>query len=149
MVLWRISNHVSLAGDGGMRASGRWHTRGRRIICCSQSPAAAVLEILVHFEIDVRDLPTRYWLLKLHAPDDLVVEELVLQELPTDWAERTDITRSHGNRWLQTERGPLLRVPSAVVPETFNVLLNPAHPDAKRIAVAQVSDHVADPRLLR
>ena len=59
MLLWRISNHLSLAGEGGLRASGRWYSRGRRIVYCAQSPAAALLEILVHFEIDVSDLDTR------------------------------------------------------------------------------------------
>ena len=44
VVLWRISNHVSLTGDGALRVSGRWHTRGRRIVYCSKSPAAALLE---------------------------------------------------------------------------------------------------------
>lgn len=149
MVLWRISNHVSLAGDGGMRASGRWHTRGRRVVYCSESPAAALLEILVHFEIDVRDLPARYRLHKLHAPDNLVVEEVTVPDLPADWLERTDVTRSNGDRWLQAGRSTLLRVPSAVVPETFNMLLNPAHPDAKQVALVHVSEHAIDPRLLK
>jgi RES domain-containing protein len=146
VVLWRISNHVSLAGDGGMRASGRWHTRGRRVVYCSESPAAALLEILVHFEIDVRDLPTRYRLLKLYTLDNLDVE--VPADLPADWLERTDLTRATGDRWLQTGRSPLLRVPSAVVPETFNVLLNPGHQQAGQVAVVQMSEHVIDPRLL-
>lgn len=149
MNLWRISNHVSLVGDGGMRASGRWHTRGRRVVYCSQSPAAALLETLVHFEIEVRDLPARYRLLKLHAPDDLVIDKVRLQDLPADWLERTDVTRSNGDRWLEAGRSPLLSVPSAVVPETFNVLVNPAHPDAKQVAVVEVSEHAIDPRLLR
>jgi RES domain-containing protein len=132
-----------------MRASGRWHTRGRRVVYCSESPAAALLEILVHFEIDVRDLPTRYRLLKLQAPDDLVVEEAATADLPTDWIERTDLTRATGDRWLQAGRSPLLRVPSAVVPETFNVLLNPGHEHARQVAVVKVSEHPIDPRFLR
>ena len=131
-----------------MRASGRWHTRGRRVVYCSESSAAALLEILVHFEIYVRHLPARYRQLKLHAPEDLMIEELQAK-LPADWLERTDLTRSHGDRWLQTGRSPLLRVPSAVVPETFNVLLNPGHQHSGRVGVVQVSDHALDPRLFK
>ena len=131
-----------------MRASGRWHTRGRRVVYCSESPAAALLEILVHVEIDVRDLPTRYRLLKLRAPDALV-EDLLATELPTDWLEHIDRTRAIGDRWLQAGRSALLRVPSAVVPETFNVLLNPRHAHAGQIELAQVSEHALDPRLLK
>lgn len=148
MSLWRISNHISLAGDGGIRASGRWHTRGHRIVYCSESPAAALLEILVHFEIDVRNLPAKYRLLKLEGPEGLAVEHVRAADLRADWRERPDITRAAGDRWLQAGRSPMLRVPSAVVPETFNVLLNPAHPDATRLTVVRVSEHVLDPRLL-
>ena len=149
MILWRISNHLSLAGDGALRASGRWHTRGRRIVYCAQTPAGALLEVLVHFEIEVRDLPARYRLLKVEAPHDVEVEQVSHDQLPTDWIENTDVTRATGDAWLAKNRSPLLLVPSAVVPETYNILLNPAHPDADRIVIAQVSDHVIDPRLLR
>ena len=131
-----------------MRASGRWHTRGHRVVYCSESPAAALLEILVHFEIDVRELPTRYRLLKLHAPDTVVVEAVAAADLPADWREQADLTRVTGDQWLQAGRSALLRVPSAVVAETFNVLLNPGHGDAAQVAVTHVSDHVIDPRLL-
>jgi RES domain-containing protein len=149
VILWRISNHVSLAGDGGLRTSGRWHTRGRRIVYCGETPAAALLEIVVHFEIDVRDLPAKYRLLKLEGPGDLVIERVAVAALPADWTERIDVTRTIGDRWLHAGRSPLLRIPSAVVPETFNVLVNPVHPDARRLSVVQISEHVIDPRLLR
>ena len=132
-----------------MRASGRWHTRGRRVVYCSESPATALLEIQVHFEIDVRDLPTRYRLLTLRAPDAVVVEGLLASELPANWLEHTDGTRAIGDRWLQAGRSALLRVPSAVVPETFNVLLNPGHGDAGQLELVQVSEHAIDPRLLK
>ena len=132
-----------------MRASGRWHSRGHRIVYCTESPAAALLEILVHFEIDVRDLPARHRLLKLRAPNDLGVEHVTTAELPSDWLESADFTRATGDRWLEAGRSPLLRVPSAVVPETFNVLLNPEHPQAARVAVVQATEHAGDPRLLQ
>ena len=148
MILWRISNHLSLTGDGALRASGRWHTRGRRIVYCAQTPAAALLEILVHSEIKVRDLPARYRLLKLEAPNDVEVERVSRDQLPTDWLDNTHVTRATGDAWLAKNRSPLLLVPSAVVPETYNILLNPAHPGADRIVIAQVSDHAIDPRLL-
>ena len=87
MFLWRISNHLSLTGDGALRTPGRWHTRGRRVVYCAQDPAAALLEILVHFEIDILDLPVRYRLLKIEAPDDLQVARVSVSDLPKDWPE--------------------------------------------------------------
>jgi RES domain-containing protein len=147
--LWRISNHLSLAGDGALRTPGRWHARGHRVVYCAQSPAAALLEILVHFEIDIQELPVRYRLLKIEAPDDVQVQRVSLDQLPTDWPEKTEKTRALGDGWLTKGSALLLSVPSAIVPETFNVLLNPAHQDAERIVIVQTGEHAIDPRLLK
>ncbi len=147
MFLWRISNHHSLEGDGALRTPGRWHTRGGRVVYCAQSPAAALLEILV--EIDIQDLPVRYRLLKIQVPDDVEFERVSVDDLPKDWPERTEVTRALGDGWLTKGSTALLSVPSAIVPETFNFLLNPAHQDAKRIVIVQTGEHAIDPRLLK
>jgi RES domain-containing protein len=147
--LWRISNHLSLAGDGALHTPGRWHTRGRRVVYSAQSPAAALLEILVHFELDIQSLPVRYRLLKIQAPDDVNVERVSVDELPADWPEKTEVTRAIGDGWLTNGSAALLSVPSAIVPETFNVLLNPAHPDARRIVIVQSSEYAIDSRLVK
>jgi RES domain-containing protein len=147
--LWRISNHLSLAGDGALHTPGRWHSRGMRIVYCTQNPAAALLKILVHVEIDIQDLPVRYRLMKIHAPDDVPVERIPVDQLPSDWPAKTEETRALGDAWLARDSVALLMVPSAIVPETFNVLLNPAHTDAKRIVIVETGVHAIDPRLLK
>ena len=144
MFLWRISNHLSIAGDGALRTPGRWHTRGRRVVYCAQSPAAALLEILVHFEIDIQDLPVRYRLLKIEAPDDVQDESVSVDDLPTDRPERSEVTRALGDAWLAKGSAALLNVPSAIVPQTFNVLLNPAHQDAKRLVIVHRTGRRSD-----
>jgi RES domain-containing protein len=146
--LWRISNHTSLAGDGGLRTSARWHTRGRRIVYCAENPAAALLEILVHFEIGIGDLPARYRLLKIEAPGHAPLERCSLDDLPRDWLRNARATRTIGDAWLARTSSPLLVVPSAIVPETVNVLLNPAHPEAESVVITRVTEHIIDPRLL-
>jgi RES domain-containing protein len=149
VILWRISRHISLSGDGSLRASGRWHTRGRRVVYCAENPAAALLETLVHFEIDLRDLPAGHQPLEIRAPDDLAVREVEFRRLTPGWPERLETTRAIGDRWLATRSSALLRVPSAVAPDTYNVLLNPVHQDASRIRIARVAEYVIDPRLLK
>ena len=119
------------------------------MVYCSESPAAALLETLVHFEIELRDLPARYRLLRIEAPDDVRMERVLPEELPRDWPDKPDVTRPIGDRWLESGTTALLRVPSVLVAETFNVLLNPAHQDATRIALALVREQVIDPRLLK
>ena len=73
MWLWRISNHASLSGEGGLHASGRWHARGRRVVYLADHPASALLEVMVHLEIDAEDLPSHYQLLGVDVPDGMRV----------------------------------------------------------------------------
>lgn len=132
-----------------MRTPGRWHSRGRRIVYLAENPAAALLEILVHFEIDIERLPVRYRLLKIDVPDAVHVERVSVDKLPKDWTGKAEETRAHGDAWLARDSAALLMVPSAIVPETFNVLLNAAHTDAKRIVIVETGEHAIDPRLLK
>lgn len=148
MTLWRISNHASLSGEGGLRVSARWHTRGTRIVYCARTPAAALLEVLVHFELDITNLPVSYRLLQIEAPRDLVVEDLPPDLLSERWVENAAETRLFGDTWLRAGSTALMAVPSAIVPDTFNILVNPDHHDARRLSIVRVADHPIDARLL-
>ncbi|MEJ2436174.1 MAG: RES family NAD+ phosphorylase [Pseudolabrys sp.] len=149
MRLWRISNFPDLSGIGGVENSARWHSRGREIVYLAESPPGALLERLVHLEIDPEDLPTTYQLLAVDIPDDTQFEIVDANDLPSEWRDRDATTRSAGDRWLQSGRTALLRVPSAVTPRTFNWLLNPKHPDAASATIAEVIVAPFDPRLFR
>lgn len=148
MILWRISNYATLDGRGGLSASARWHTEGRPIVYLSESPAAALLEKLVHLELDPAHLPKSYRLLKAEAPDDVTVKTLTSKELPADWITSEIATRTIGDEWLASKSTALLRVPSVIVPETFNVVLNPEHPEAGRVQVLWHAEYPWDDRLL-
>ena len=150
MILWRISNYATLDGWGGLKISGRWHTRGHRVVYLSSTPASALLEILVHLEISVDDVPKNYSLLQIEAPADIVIENLkTLADLPDNWEENQVFTREAGNFWLDRNSAALLEVPSALAPHTSNFLMNPQHPDAARIRIASVAQYRIDERLLR
>jgi RES domain-containing protein len=147
MLLWRISNHATLDGRGGLLAPARWHTEGRRIVYLAESPAGALVENLVHLELDPARLPKSYRLLKAEAPDTSA-QTVPLADLPMNWADDQIVTRTVGDEWLASGSAALLRVPSAILPETFNVLLNPEHACAARIAVLWHVELPWDPRLL-
>jgi RES domain-containing protein len=148
MRLWRISNHANLSGDGGLHASGRWHTRGRRVVYLADHPASALVEVMVHLEIDAEDLPTHYQLFGVDVPDDIAIARLDEAELPEDWRQQSALTRARGDAWLSENTSALLRVPSAIVPEGANYLLNPTHPDATQIGIASAIHAAFDPRLV-
>ena len=148
MILWRISKHSTLDGRGGMFSSARWHTQGRPIVYLAESPAGAVLEALVHLELSLDAYPTHYGLLKTEAPDGVSVRTLQAGDLSPHWFRDVIVTRSIGDEWLISRSTLLLRVPSAIVPETSNVLLNPKHPDARQIRILRHEEYPWDARLL-
>lgn len=145
MELWRISNYADLSGIGGLRAAGRWHSQGRRIVYLADHPSSALLEMLVHMDRDL--MPATYQLLRVVVPADMAVET-VDAELPPDWRAQTLTSREIGDRWLDRSASALLRVPSAISAKGNNYLLNPEHQDAAKIAVAEIIKAPFDPRLL-
>jgi RES domain-containing protein len=149
MFLWRISNHEGLDGRGGVLASARWHTQGCPIVYLAASPAGALVEVLVNLELDAARLPGSYMLLKAEAAEDISVRRIELSSLPDGWASDLAISRSRGDDWLAGGESALIEVPSAILPETWNVLLNPRHPDAGRIKVVWQRAYPYDRRFFR
>ncbi len=146
MTLWRISNYADLSGEGAKLASGRWHTKGIPVVYLAETPAGSLLERLVHLFDTHEQLPRTYNLLKIEAPDDLAVEEL-LPLADVNWKEQEEFTRQLGDAWLAARETSLARVPSAIAPYTWNYLLNPAHPDAGRVKIISATRERFDNRL--
>lgn len=126
-------------------ASARWHTKGRRIVYLAETPAGSLVEVLVHLEVDLSSPPLGMKILKVDASD---ASSVSLESLKAGWERDLDFTRAMGDDWLRAKSSALLRVPSAIVPETMNVLLNPEHPDAGRVRVLSADDFGLDERLL-
>lgn len=101
--------------------------------------------MLVHMDRDL--IPPTYQLLRIAVPDG-VVAETIGPELPPDWRTQTMVSREIGDRWLDRSASALLQVPSAISAHGANFLLNPAHPDAARVSVAEAIQAPFDPRLL-
>jgi RES domain-containing protein len=142
MFIWRISNYATLDGEGGKLFPARWHSRGRAIIYAADHPGSALCEMLAN--TDAIALPSAFQLLKITV-GDIVIS--TVEKLNTTWAENHSITQERGDKWLYSKTTALLRVPSALVPEAFNYLINPAHPDMSQIRIEQVLKVPLDARL--
>jgi RES domain-containing protein len=147
VILWRVSNYSALDGVGGLYVSGRWHTRGHPVVYCTLNPATALLETLVPMEIDAEDRPERFQVLRMEGPDTLSVEEIKPGALPSNWVEDAAFTQNVGDGWLSEAGSLLLKVPSVLVPETWNVLVNPQHAEANLLKVTMRYEHPFDARL--
>lgn len=144
MVFWRISRHRDLSGIGGLKASGRWHYPGQPVVYLSESPASALLEVCVH--TSANDIPPDFTLLKIEGPTT-DIETIEVTDLPDDWQMRPESTRDLGTRWLQSNQAVLIRIPSAIVPQTSNFLFNPVHRDAHHFKIAEVLNYPFDARI--
>jgi RES domain-containing protein len=148
--IWRISNHRDLAGSGGLRAGGRWHSAGRPIVYCAEHPASALLEILAHLDVaNLAALPDGYQLLEIDVPEALEIESLPPHDLTLKWQSDEELTKAIGDRWLAGRSSALFRVPSALVPKVWNFLLNPIHRDAARLEIVSAARYPFDTRLFK
>ena len=144
MILWRISNYADLSGRGGLLAPGRWHRQGIPVVYCCDHPSTALLEILV--QVDLHQIPKDFQLMKIHCPDDIEAFDIGIDHTEIT---RTSLTRARGSELLERNASCLLRVPSAIMPEAANILINPRHPDAARLTIEKTIRYPFDSRLLR
>lgn len=130
-----------------MVASARWHTAGRPIVYLAETPAGALLEVLVHLELDETHRPATYQLLRIEAQDGIAQQRLDATSLSSNWRVDESETPGMGDTWLRAGETALLAVPSAIVPETSNWLLNPRHPDAALLRITHTLASPFDARL--
>lgn len=148
MKLWRISNYADLKGIGGIRTPGRWHNKGIPVVYLSESPALAMLEVLVHFEMSPEEVPSSYQLLEVEFNQKKGVSKLSEEALPDGWQQDYTLTRTTGDEWLTSLKSCLLRVPSAILPYSYNYLLNPRHELASNAQIISAQTHPFDSRLI-
>ena len=130
-----------------MYTSGRWHSRGQLIVYTGASRSLTILEKLVH--TDPAELPDDQVLITVDIPEDVRVETIALAAVPATWTAPLDSgCMSLGDTWLDRAQAAVLRVPSAIVPEECNYLINPLHADAARITVKDTRAFEFDERLV-
>jgi RES domain-containing protein len=129
---------------GGLKAAGRWHYAGHPIVYLAENPASALLEVCVH--TSANDIPPAFTLLKIDGPE-IDFPSIREDDLAKDWQRRLEVTRDLGTAWLEKNESILLRVPSAIVPETVNFLFNPAHVQARDFRLTSVFSYPFDTRL--
>ncbi|MBU1374991.1 MAG: RES family NAD+ phosphorylase [Alphaproteobacteria bacterium] len=143
MIVHRLTlpAHRALDGEGARLYGGRWNSPGRAMIYASASPSLPVLEVMVHLDLDPAYLPDDYHLLGIEVPDDAPMERL--DEAPGD----TDACAMLGDDFLRRGAALSLSVPSVVVPQDRNLLINPRHPAAAGLRIVTDAPFRFDPRL--
>lgn len=147
---WRIvkEKHAGTAfsGQGAAKGGGRWNSRGVLAVYTSGTRSLAALEGLVHLNPPVL---FKYVAIRVEF-DAALVERAALHSLPGDWRVEPPppSTKQLGDEWVRSARSAILALPSVIIPGELNFLLNPAHPDFKKIVIGTPEEFAFDPRLL-
>lgn len=149
MLLYRITKctyATDLSGTGARLYGGRWNNVGKAMVYTASSRALATLEALVHLPTAI--IPDNFCLTVLDAPDDVFEPDTSL--FPPNWNAypQPDILQRTGDFFLQQNNHLLMKVPSAIVNEEFNYLINPLHIKATKIKIVKTNPFTFDDRLL-
>jgi RES domain-containing protein len=153
--VWRIATDTpdygadDLSGKGAQKTGGRWNRKGTLLLYTSSSIALACLETVVHLGGGV-PLPLNRYLIQLTITSDLWSRRARFdQKAHVGWdaAPPGLVSMDWGTQWARSAKSLLAEVPSVVVPEECNILINPAHPSAARLRVHKVRQWRYDLRL--
>lgn len=152
--VWRIATDTpsytsdDVSGEGARRTGGRWNSKGSPLVYASGTIALACLETVVH--LNAGGLPLNRYLVRIDIPDDVWAARAMhtLGSLPVGWdaVPHGKVSITAGDDWIADAATLLLEVPSVIVPEEANVLINPAHTDLPRIMATKVRRWTYDPR---
>jgi len=152
MQVYRLAKakHIrDLSGSGARLAGGRWNQKGTAVLYAAENRALATVEFLVHVPIAI--LPKNLKMATLEVPDAAPRTAVSVKALPPSWNHYPPPPElaKIGTDWVAANSHLLLYVPSAVVPEEHNVLINPSHPDMKHVRILKVETYQLDKRLLQ
>ncbi len=139
----------TLSGIGAAMNEGfRWNSLHTYLAYTSGSRALALLEVSVHLDLS-EDLPADRFVVEIEIPSDIQILQLPDDSLPDNWDARPPgrATQLIGDGFVVQRQGAVLRVPSVIVSQEYNYLINPDHPDARKIRVISTAPLVFDGRL--
>jgi RES domain-containing protein len=149
VIVFRLGSGRYPANDGTGAGiyGGRWNHKGTPVIYPAQSRALCALEVLAN----AGELASDYVVTPIEVPDDLAVTMRSVDSLPTGWdsGQPTNASRAIGSNWVNALTSAVLMVPSAVIPQEYNYVLNPQHPDFYRITFLGAEPFRFDDRLGR
>ncbi len=149
MQVWRVCSkkYQRFDGAGARLYGGRWNAPGIAVVYASDSLALAALELFVHVDVDL--MPTDLVAVKADIPDNLETITLKAERLPRNWRRypAPDTLKAIGTAWAARCASAILTVPSAIIPEEHNYLLNPAHRDFKHVRLHKPIPFHFDPRM--
>ena len=149
MLLYRITRQTyanDLSGTGARLYGGRWNNIGRAMVYTASSRSLATLEALVHLPTAI--IPDDFCLVLIEAPEDVFEADTSL--FPPNWNAypEPEVLKRTGDFFLKQNQHLLMKVPSAIVKQEFNYLINPGHAKISKVKIVAIEPFTFDERLL-
>ncbi|AZQ61903.1 RES domain-containing protein [Flammeovirga pectinis] len=143
---------TTLEGIGSAKIGGRWNNKGVYMCYASQYRSLALLEVAVHLDIN-NELPTDRMIVEIEIPDELVVQKISKQQLDNfsdtwHFLPPSEDSKYFGSRLILQKEAVAYMVPSVIVQDEFNVLIDPNHTDIKKVKVIGYKAIDIDQRLI-
>ena len=137
-----------LDGEGGYRFGGRWSSPGTRLAYTSEHLSLAMLEYFVH--LDPADPPKDLVVVRADIPDGVSRVRLAAKELPANWRQTPapPALARFGDDFVRRRNAAILIVPSVLAPSEFNWLINPSHPEFRKIRLSKLESFRYDARIV-
>jgi RES domain-containing protein len=148
MIAYRITNSLfkdDISGNGAKIRGARWNLQGSSMLYTAENISLCILELLVH--IGLQDIQNFYHLLAIAIPDGSTVTEISIGKLKANWLEDEDYTAFMGTEFLKNNTSLVLKVPSAIIDEEHNLLINPYHADFRKVKIKKSKEFIFDQRL--
>lgn len=150
ITVYRIAKDIfirDLTGIGAKTVGGRWNFKGIAVLYTSSSVSLSMLECLAHFPPAYA--PKDMALASISIPEDSI-QEIRLEQLPENWraVPSPRALKELAYKWIKKQESLVLKVPSIIVPEEYNYIINPFHPDFSTIKLNQVKPFRFDNRVL-
>ncbi|MEH6764419.1 RES family NAD+ phosphorylase [Aequorivita antarctica] len=138
-----------LSGEGARLFGGRWNKVGDGMLYFSQNLSLSLLEIIVH--VDYAALPLDYSFLEVEIPDSTIKKIQSIDFIEPKWSTEAAVNQLQmlGSNWLKKKDSLAMSVPSAVMYQENNILINPSHMDFEKLKIIKIGKMDFDPRLLR
>jgi RES domain-containing protein len=139
MEVYRITQQEfteDLTGNGARLFGGRWNSEGFFALYVSSSRSLALLETLAHTPAKMLDVRV-YHLIALSVPENMLTQKVSVKNLLPGWdaPDTRPFTKKIGDTFLSNKRNLMLEVPSVIMPEEINFVINPLHQDMKQVKV--------------
>ncbi len=134
-------------GEGARIYGGLWNHKGTAVVYISGSLSLAAIETFVHLGFETSNI--KFSSIMLIIPDEVRIREVTIKSLPYDWRDEPlpASTKSIGSEWAKKMETVVLRVPSVIIPTEFNYVLNPLHPDFKKLTIGKPNTFSFDSRM--